>query len=226
MTPFLLQPLHAALARRRREPDLVGKVDDGKAPVGLQGGHDASVDVVEVDHGVFHLKMYYLVENSSKIDPPTAQLRRDSLGPPSPYCEHEQSPSREPARRLCRHGAGLDGAAARRPLFGRGSGGVAAPARAPDRARPRTCLRGVPARPAHARHRRQHPRLRRRQRAARTVDRLAHRRRAGPDPRRRLLRSPGASPLSGDGVDPQPCRARLSGRARPVPRFFRPRAAA
>ena len=77
-----------------------------------------------------------------------------------------------------------------------------------------------------ARHRRQHPRLRRRQRAARAADRLAHRRRAGPDPRRRLLRSPGASPLSGDGVDPQPCRARLSGRARPVPRFLRPRAAA
>ncbi len=48
----------------------------------------------------------------------------------------------------------------------------------------------------------------------------------GLDPRRGVLRSPGPSAISGDGVDPHPRRARLSGRARPVPRFLRPRAAA
>ena len=33
-------------------PTRVGEVDDRQAALGLQGGDDASVDVVEVDHGI------------------------------------------------------------------------------------------------------------------------------------------------------------------------------
>jgi hypothetical protein len=47
---FFFQALHAALAGRGGEADAIGEVDDRQTPLGLQGGDDASVDVIKLDH--------------------------------------------------------------------------------------------------------------------------------------------------------------------------------
>ena len=58
--PFLLQPLDPPLAGRGGKADPVREIDDRQAALGLQGGDDASVYVIQADHGVFTLFMEYL----------------------------------------------------------------------------------------------------------------------------------------------------------------------
>ena len=69
---------------------------------------------------------------------------------------------------------------------------------------------------------RPHPGFRRDQRKAAQADRLADRRRAGPDSGGALLRSPRQPAFPGHQLAAQKGRTRLHRRARHVPRFLRP----
>ena len=50
--PVLLEPPHAAQARRRGQPDTLGEFDIGDTPFRLQFRQQTAVDIVEIGHVV------------------------------------------------------------------------------------------------------------------------------------------------------------------------------